>query len=298
MYPVGMPDIVDFLRVAEWPTLRFGLRTWAPGASDSCGSVSLTGGSLVSDTAWNYRTGPVPVLVLLEKLIAAGWRMLPAKQRPPPDHTLKQGPGHLVMNNSGACASRSYLQCLVCLSDILTDIFPALPTGQSVLYYTAVLNAKSPEAILPGQPVKYYRCALASSTTILDTPGDDEAAAPGEKPRQHADTDDEWMTDFWGGSEAHLAQPGQRKAPQKRKARDDFGDALLGTNKKTAAALLAGMAPPPAPPTVAYTPGQPASSSAAPPAAHEDPQGAAPPPTGHPPSFCCVVSFRCWFLFA
>ena len=72
MYPLGMPDIVDFLSVAEWPTLRFGLRTWAPGPSDSCGSVSLTGGRMVNDIAWNCRTGPVPVIVLLEKLLAAG----------------------------------------------------------------------------------------------------------------------------------------------------------------------------------------------------------------------------------
>ena len=82
-----------------------------------------------------------------------------------------------------------------------------------------------------------------------------------------------------------LAQPGQRKARQTRKAHDDFGDALLGTKNGPAPALLAGLPPPPVPPTVGHPPGQPASSSgsAPPPTAQEERQGeAAPPPGIHP----------------
>ena len=116
------------------------------------------------------------------------------------------------MNRSGACASRSYLQCLVCLSDILTDTFPALPTGQPALYYTAVLGAKSPETVLPGQPVKYCRRALAAldpSTTTLDTPGEDEDA---EEPRHRAYSDEDViMAGLMMAVEPHLRSLGSGK---------------------------------------------------------------------------------------
>ena len=140
------------LGLSEWPVIRMGLRSWTPGPSDSDGCIQLSRGTPVQDINWNCHTGPVPALVLLEKLFEAGWQPLGPGQPEPEGHTLQDTPGFLVLSNSGPVASKPYLQCLVCLQDILTDKFPSLPTGQPSDFYVAVLHAASPESIQAGQP--------------------------------------------------------------------------------------------------------------------------------------------------
>ena len=105
---------------------------------------------MVSDIVWDCRWGPVPALVLLEKLVGAGWQR-PGRGQPVPEkHTLQDIPGQLVISKAGPVADKPYLQCLVCLSEILTETFSALPTGQPADYYVAVLRAGSPESIVVG----------------------------------------------------------------------------------------------------------------------------------------------------
>ena len=171
VYPWGSPDPIDLLSLAEWPVFRKGLRVWDLEACHSPGCIRLRGGTPVGNIKWDVRKGPVPALVVLECLVAAGWRIPSSGQPAPSQYTLKDIPGNFRISKSGPLTDRPYMQCLACLSDILSDAYPSLPVGQPAVYYTAVLRATSPQDIRLGQKAKYYNAIL--KTAGLDVIHDD-----------------------------------------------------------------------------------------------------------------------------
>ena len=164
VYPENSPEVVDLLFIAEWSVLRTGLRQWEHvAAADQPGCLTLGESSLVHETAWNFRDGgSVPHVALMDYLDANGWQrghiavhtLDSEKLMAPP--LAKTGP------------AKPYMQCLACLRDILTDAFPALPTGQPAHYYSCVLVVTTPERILLGQPCFYYASVLRAAGKALN----------------------------------------------------------------------------------------------------------------------------------
>lgn len=161
VYPDGQPHIIDLIREAEWPVLRAGLRFWRQGPSPLARCVELSGPTLgIDDIPWDIRAGPVPTVVLLERLHAEGWRKAP----PLVQHTLDSPKNLRISKNT--LAEKHYLQCVLCLPQLLSETYPALPVGQPQDYYAVVLQASRPESIQTGQPAKYYRQLLRGASTV------------------------------------------------------------------------------------------------------------------------------------
>ena len=147
VYPDGHPDAEDIARCAPWRSLRCDMSFWSPVPADTAGCVQLGNPQKVMDIAWDLRSGPVPLVVLLEHLARDGWqRAISAKDRLD-IHTLDTP---RVMYLSGSTAQdKAYLKCLACLEGILSPSLPSLATGQPAAYYQAILQ---PQLELPVQP--------------------------------------------------------------------------------------------------------------------------------------------------
>ena len=101
----------------------------------------------VMDIAWDFRSGPVPLVVLLEHLARAGWQRASSAKDSLAIHTLDTP---RVMHLSGSNAQdKAYLQCLACLEDILSPSFPSLATGQPAAYYQKLLQPELELAAFP-----------------------------------------------------------------------------------------------------------------------------------------------------
>lgn len=205
----------------------------------------------------------MPALVLLETLLALGWRK--PREPVPREHTLQDSPGQLAIGAAGPITFKPYLQCLVCLSEILSDTFPKLPTGQPIGYYASVLRTSCPEAVKLGQPAKYYKQIVKDSFVIPPASSEDEEVQPGDElcPPVHQSDEDPILADCCDDPNAPRALqpiPNPRKG-QKRKARVDiYGDILWGgTLRHQGSAVDTQSQAECAVPD--YIPGQPASSS-------------------------------------
>lgn len=174
VYPDGTPEVIDLAVVTDWAVLRAGLREWRKRPSDTLGCHLLTEATLVSQAQSDIRGGPVSVITLLEQLSDDGW----AQGRAPAEHAV--GSPRILGTLKDPTAKKAYLQCLCCLSQILSDTFPALPSGQLASYYACVLQTAEPESVAAGQPGEYYRRALlaiqsggrAPAPAAMDISGD------------------------------------------------------------------------------------------------------------------------------
>lgn len=114
----GGPELVDLLDLQEWRVLREGLKIWSadPSSFECC--IQASSGTLVSQISWDTRHSDAPAIVLVEALVARGWKY--CNQRGP--HGLE---GERVFYFRDAIAAKPYLRCLLHLEDILSDTFPA-----------------------------------------------------------------------------------------------------------------------------------------------------------------------------
>ena len=125
--PVGPPEVVDLMFLAEWQILRAGLRKWTRTSTGQPGCLTLTQPLAVCQTAWNWRNGDeVPQVAILDYLATQGWRHGPIVS-----HTLFT-PKHLRPPTGKGGTAKAYFQCLACLPDLLKATFPALPAGQPI----------------------------------------------------------------------------------------------------------------------------------------------------------------------
>ena len=158
VFPVGVPDLADLLRAAEWPTIRSSVRSWEIAPTEVPGCIQLVNPIKVSQT-WSLRHSETPTLVILEHLALLGWQHCGR-------HALKEhardGPRQFS-STKNPIADKPYLQCLANLEQLLSVAFAALPIGQHMLYYKLVLSADAPEAILAGQPAAFYKQALGNA---------------------------------------------------------------------------------------------------------------------------------------
>ena len=206
--PDGLPEVKDFLHLAEWPVLRAGLRFWQQGPSDTLGCVQLSAPVVVTDIQWDFRQGPVPTIVVLEKLAGDGWVHGPRQLT---EHTSDSPQVMHVAKNP--LVDKPYLQCLACLPQLLSATFPAMHAGQPASYYACLLRAGTPEAIPVGQTAGYYQRALVSGAAALDAPLQALSDRPTEEGgSKGADSGDEPMGSFGGGPGHPASRPGKRKA--------------------------------------------------------------------------------------
>ena len=164
--PVGPPEVVDLMFLAEWQILRAGLRKWARTSTGQPGCLTLTQPLAVCQTAWNWRNGDeVPQVAILDHLATQGWRHGPIVS-----HTLFT-PKHLRPPTGKGGTAKAYFQCLACLPDLLQPTFPELRAGQPCDYYGCVLATDKPQDIpLDLKPNAYARHlrSLARWGTLAD----------------------------------------------------------------------------------------------------------------------------------
>ena len=154
----GGIEVKDLLFMEEWSILRSSLRKCQLSERCDAGTLQLNGSSVVSDSDWDIRHGPVPSVVLLDRLAAEGWQAGKIDE-----HTLSTE--RVIRTPLGdPVAAKPYLQCLLCIEDILMDSFPRLSAGQCMAYYECVLSSSNPSALPLDKPPKLYRCLLSGGT--------------------------------------------------------------------------------------------------------------------------------------
>ena len=198
VFPDGYAEVTDVLTMAEWRFFRAGLRRWKRAPSDVQGCICVLESSLVSETQWNFREGPVPAIAILEKLVALKWEVGP----PATKHTLDSP---RVFSFKDAVACKAYLQCLVCLPDLLGGhSFKELLVGQPNAYYSCVLQAAQPELVQLGHREAFYASTLAagksSKLPLLPSQG-----------TPFADEEDMPMSSLAVNSHAKLVNPTKKR---------------------------------------------------------------------------------------
>ena len=147
VYPDGHPDVEDLVRCAPWRQVRADMAVWTLVPADTAGCVSLGSPQKVMDIPWNLRTGPVPLVVVLEHLARAGWQRASSAKDSLAIHTLDTPK---VMYLCGRNAQdKAYVQCLACLEDILTPSLPSLATMKPAAYYLNILQPQLDLVVLP-----------------------------------------------------------------------------------------------------------------------------------------------------
>ena len=139
---VGLPHAVDIARMVQWPVFRHALRVWQRQAPDVRGHVKLAGGTLASDTAWDFgQPGGPPAVVVLDTLVRAGWHAgKPARKHLPGQR--------LVFEVNDPLQHRNYLQCLARLPELVAaGMDNGLPSGEHPKYYDAILRTSNPVTV-------------------------------------------------------------------------------------------------------------------------------------------------------
>ena len=216
VYLEGFPQVKDLLRVAEWPVLRAGLRFWQQGPSDTSGCIQVSAPTSVSEVPWDFRVGPVPTILLLESLAAEGWRQH-GQLAPLKEHTVDSDMIFKLSRNP--LADKPYLQCLVCLPQLLSAAFSALPTGQPGDYYLAVLKASRPELIRTGEPARFYKQLAAGAVQSPALPLTD-------RPNPDVSSEDEIQGDFGVGNAQGLVSHGHSRKRRRAAEGNALGDAI------------------------------------------------------------------------
>ena len=170
---------------------------------------------------WDFRSGPVPTLVVLEKLSESGWQRVFDGDKPV-QHTLDDIQKRVCFSKDAPLANKPYLRCLLCLPDLLSDQYIALPAGQKQSYYTAVLKSKAPETILLGQPVQYYK-KLMDDGQPVEEPFDLEDELSPERDAVEDDVDElSLFCDSLGIPKSGRVQPSEPRR-KKRMTETDGG---------------------------------------------------------------------------
>ena len=108
----GFPQIVDATRLVPWDVLRTSLREWSfEPSTDLKHCWSLKDSELTCERQWDLQGSATPTLIVLEALMAAGWRAAP-KDEAPENH--KSG-AQLLFALRDFVHWKSYCQCLFSL---------------------------------------------------------------------------------------------------------------------------------------------------------------------------------------
>ena len=157
----GDPCTVDLLEFAAWPVLRRNLVTWTASTTPKACGYALSHPQPVSpQDTWDGAN--TPTVVLLECLASSGWQV----GKPPPDHVLgatKQ------FRATDPLSMKPYLRCLVGLSHLIDCGLVSLPSGQTALYYTAVVTSKEPASVPLDAQSSVYRALSAGDTAPPET---------------------------------------------------------------------------------------------------------------------------------
>ena len=160
----GLPHEVDLLQMSSWSDFRTGLRQWASEPSSVPGVIGL-GSSTIAHAPTCWRNESTPTLCILEGLVAAGW----SRGKSPPEHTAASAKTFGVRD---PIASKSYLRCLLGLTDLVGDSvgqLDALRSDQNASYYSCVLQTQSPSIVPLDRDAKTYQ-AMLSRGEFVDEP--------------------------------------------------------------------------------------------------------------------------------
>ena len=164
---------------APWRSLRSDMSFWSLLPADTAGCVQLGNPKKVMDIAWDLRSGPVPLVVVLEHLARAGWQRASSAKERLDIHTLETP---RVMHLSGSTAQdKAYLQCLACLEDILSPVLPSLAAGQPAAYYLKILQPQLELAVPPDQDSGNHEAQARDSSEedpVLEHPSEPWAGKP------------------------------------------------------------------------------------------------------------------------
>ena len=207
----GLPHQADAVSLHEWPVLRAGLRRWkvSPSRSDIQGCITVTGGEVVSQLPWDIRKGPVPVLVLLDQLMAEGWEVRTGKLARSQFTEHGASSPKVAALDMGKCMTAGpYLRCLLLLHELLSARYTALPAGQIAGYYECVLASDDPQSVPLHRAATLYTEMLKSEARLAQA---DDSSSSG--PDSQGSSEEKPMAAH-GSTQSTL--PGQPWPPAKR----------------------------------------------------------------------------------
>ena len=149
----GDPEVVDLLDWAEWPAWSSHLTRWTSTQSPLEGCSAVRDGQLVVVTA-DWQDDSVPTWVVLKALQDAGWTRGVA----PSEHTLASEKRFRAVQD--VLGQKSYMRCLLGLSQLLRGSFAKLHPAQPAKYYDLVLCVEEPHTVSVGLTASQYEEVL------------------------------------------------------------------------------------------------------------------------------------------
>ena len=165
---VGGTEVLDLMKLAPFDVFRKTLHVWGRCPSPVEGAFRLQNPKLAHDKLLErflYTDSGMPMYAILEKLQSRGWR--PAVGAIPDITAPHAGPFSARFMRQ---RSRPYFVCLVIISDLFTRGLAVFPHNQCVSFYSALLRARNPSTVRPGEPAKVYVDLMKENDEILPAP--------------------------------------------------------------------------------------------------------------------------------
>ncbi len=142
LIPDGVPEIVDILAYLPWAAIRGNLREWStvrPSVTTKS-AVDVSDPVVVSDRQWNLTDRGAPMVVLVDTLLARGWRAVASPQRCPRSYS-PASPRLVFALSRLRRQWKPLLQCLLSL-DVLAEkaVVEELLAREKPGYYRALLD--------------------------------------------------------------------------------------------------------------------------------------------------------------
>ncbi len=164
LIPDGVPEVIDFLSFVPWEVVRCSLQEWSSVAVRpastlaGCGALHVSNPVVASARPWVFADEGTPMVVLVDALLAQGWRAARTLADSPRSHsTGADHRGKLFFIKRLQLQWKPYFQCLLSLPDLAAKGLVELPARQKPAFYSAVLASSEPGAVPQDLGVAAYR---------------------------------------------------------------------------------------------------------------------------------------------
>ncbi len=167
--PDGLPEIVDFLAFLPWAAIRCSLQEW----SKVCASTIASGLDVsepvpASSREWVLADQSTPTIVIVDALLARGWRAAPRLAQCPQSHSVAPAADAMVFHLQRLRPLwKPYLQCLLELEALGGRGLQSLPAREKPAFYRAVLESSAPGTVAVGLPAPDYTRPVAGGSDGL-----------------------------------------------------------------------------------------------------------------------------------
>ncbi len=182
LVPDGEPVIVDLLAFLPWETIRGALQEWSTvrASSGGGGSVDVSSPIPVAGREWVLTEQSTPMVVLVDTLLARGWRAVAKLAQCPKSYSMASATGKAMVFPLQHLRPqwKPYFQCLLSLEALAARGLTELPAHEKPAYYRAVLASPAPAGVAaagadgPGIGQATASTAAASAAPVDVGPGE------------------------------------------------------------------------------------------------------------------------------